>query len=248
MLILSMLAIRPARGAKPSPDEQAARRHFERGALLYETERYREAIAEFEQARVVMPTPALDYNIGRAYERLEEWSAAADAFERYLRDAKNADDREAMASRIVTLRARSAAARASLPAHTSPPPQPVPSVGVTVAAAPLASASPRDTIDSRWRNAAIGVGVATGVLATIGASLVGSVGAEYDDREALCRKAACSVDDLRARLWSGYSMLGLASAALIADVALIVVTKRSAPSKQARIRPGLGGLTLGGAF
>jgi hypothetical protein len=88
------------------PDTQAARRHFERGLALYLTERYREALHEFETARTTRPVPAFDFNIGRCHERLEEWGAAASAYERYLSAAPGDPDAATIRERLVVLRDR----------------------------------------------------------------------------------------------------------------------------------------------
>ena len=80
---------------------------------------------------------------------------------------------------------------------------------------------------------AIAVGVTTGLFLITGASLLGHVGSRVNDLERECGTACAPkrVDPLRQQAVAGYAMMGLATAALVVDIALIVVTakKRSAP-------------------
>ena len=90
----------------PDPDTQSARRHFDRGASLYDQAHYGAAVREFEAAKRVKPLAAFEFNIARCRDRLEEWSAAADGYERYLAAVPNAPEAAELRSRIAELRAR----------------------------------------------------------------------------------------------------------------------------------------------
>lgn len=54
-----------------------------KGAQAYGAERYREAISFFEQAYALQPVPNLLYNIGRCYEKLEEYKKAVEHYEEF---------------------------------------------------------------------------------------------------------------------------------------------------------------------
>jgi tetratricopeptide (TPR) repeat protein len=94
--------------ADEDPDTEMARRHFDTGAAAYEAGRYAEAAAEFERARKVQPLPAFDFNLGRAYDRMERPAEAIVANERYLRHRPTPPDAVEVRARIAVLRAREA--------------------------------------------------------------------------------------------------------------------------------------------
>ena len=129
---LSLLAwVAPAAWAQPTPsseiDAQVARGHFQRGAHFYDQGDYKEAIVEFEAARRIKSLPALDFNIGRSYERLERWGDAADAYQRFLA-SQPPDAEPGLRERIVELRRRALAATVVVapPAAAPPPARPAP--------------------------------------------------------------------------------------------------------------------------
>jgi tetratricopeptide (TPR) repeat protein len=97
----------PARAEPaPEPDTELARRHFEAGLELYGATRYHEALLEFEMARALKPSPALDYNIGRCQERLEEWERAVEAYDRFVTATPQAAEALLLRPRLAVLRAR----------------------------------------------------------------------------------------------------------------------------------------------
>ena len=72
-LLAALLALPVAGGQRPllPPDPAAAARAaYRRGADLYKAGKYREAIAAFEAADRLKPSPALQFNIGQAWEKL----------------------------------------------------------------------------------------------------------------------------------------------------------------------------------
>src|SRR5688572_30947248 len=73
--------------ADESPDEEIARRHFEEGERAYAERDYARAVREFEAARTVRPSAALDYDIARSYDRMERPAEAILAYERFLAQA-----------------------------------------------------------------------------------------------------------------------------------------------------------------
>ncbi|HEX6835441.1 MAG TPA: tetratricopeptide repeat protein, partial [Polyangia bacterium] len=109
--------------AQEDTDTDAARALFRRGTAQYEQKHYREALTSFEQAKSIKPLPAFDYNIARCHEQLAEWGAAADAYERYVDDARPAPpDAAEIRVRIDHLRQRAAPSPTTPPPSTLPPP------------------------------------------------------------------------------------------------------------------------------
>jgi iron complex outermembrane receptor protein len=96
------------------PDVEVARRYYEQGAQAYAKGNYEEAVALFEKSRAVKAAPALDYNIARAYDRLDKLEPALAAYRRYL--ATQPPDSEQVRERISVLERRAAQANAAAPA------------------------------------------------------------------------------------------------------------------------------------
>ena len=126
--------------AAPSPDTDAAeaKAAYKRGADLYRAGRYRDAIAEFQAADRKKPSPALQYNIGQAWEKLGDVSAALAAYARYLRLDPKAQNREAVERSVRSLETRLAATGVQmLHVTTSPPDADVSVDGTPGVRAPL---------------------------------------------------------------------------------------------------------------
>lgn len=70
--------------APESPQEAAARQHFERGLALVEQARWADAVVELEQARALAAVPPVLYNLGVAHRALGHDLAAIEAFGAYL--------------------------------------------------------------------------------------------------------------------------------------------------------------------
>jgi tetratricopeptide (TPR) repeat protein len=88
------------------PDEEIARRHFERGRLQYAAGNYAAALQEFLAARKVHPVGALDYNIARCYDRLEKPSEAITNYQQYLLSEDNPPDAAQVRQRVEILKQR----------------------------------------------------------------------------------------------------------------------------------------------
>lgn len=131
LLLLAVALSLPAAGARAEPPPAGAavadpaaeaRAAYRRGADLYRAGRYREAIAEFEAADRLRPSPALQFNVGQAWEKLGDVEAALAAFARYLRQDPGAANREAVERNVRSLEARLAATgRQMLHVLTDPP-------------------------------------------------------------------------------------------------------------------------------
>jgi tetratricopeptide (TPR) repeat protein len=131
LLLLAVALTFPAAGARAEPPPAGAavaapaaeaRAAYRRGADLYRAGRYREAIAEFETADRLRPSPALQFNVGQAWEKLGDVEAALAAFARYLRQDPRAANREAVERNVRSLEGRLAATgRQMLHVLTDPP-------------------------------------------------------------------------------------------------------------------------------
>jgi tetratricopeptide (TPR) repeat protein len=189
-----------------SPEREAARRHSERGLALYGEARYREALGEYAIASQILSLPALDYNLGRCHERLEEWGRAADAYERYLSRAPDDADAPALRAHVAELRARQQAVDRLRAAETS----------------------------AAVRRAAIGVGASAVALGAVWAGLFGAVGTGVAEKRDSCgtRCSPVEVSGLRTLQTTSLVFAALGGAALAVDIALwTVYARRRAPRR-----------------
>jgi tetratricopeptide (TPR) repeat protein len=83
-------------------DETDARAHYDRGAALYEAGEYTQALDEFIAARRASQLVALEFNIGRCYERLHRIEEAIAAYRRYANRAPPPQD-AADVRRLITI-------------------------------------------------------------------------------------------------------------------------------------------------
>jgi tetratricopeptide (TPR) repeat protein len=81
-----------------------AREAFAQGQTLYLAGDFAGALAAFQQAESASPTPAAVYNIARCRERLGETAEAVAAYERYLAQAPDSPDHDAVAGHVAELR------------------------------------------------------------------------------------------------------------------------------------------------
>jgi tetratricopeptide (TPR) repeat protein len=93
-----VLLLSAAAGAQESipGSVEVAKQRFALGDLLYRSEKYPEAIVEFEAARALVPRPDLDYNIARCWERLHQWDKALESYTRYVESTPTPLDAEQM--------------------------------------------------------------------------------------------------------------------------------------------------------
>lgn len=90
--------------AQPSGDAVAeAREHFERGIEFFNEGRNDAALAEFERAYQIAPTPPVLYNIARVHEALGDSVSATDAYTKYLEDAGDSLNRRRRSEVIASL-------------------------------------------------------------------------------------------------------------------------------------------------
>jgi tetratricopeptide (TPR) repeat protein len=129
-------------------DDTEAMHLFEESAVAYKTGNFRTAVTLLERAYALKADPTLQYNLARAFEGLGDLRRAADAYQRYLQGAPDADDVGAVRARLATI-------RKEIEATERPPPPPV------VVKAPR----PRSRSPGPWIFG--GVGLAAGVTGIV---------------------------------------------------------------------------------
>jgi tetratricopeptide (TPR) repeat protein len=99
-----LLAAPPAIAASPA-DTATAQAAYQSGVAAFKETRYEEALAHFEAAHALDPSPILLYNMARANEELGRPAAAIARFEQYLAAAPEATDRADVERRVRIMRA-----------------------------------------------------------------------------------------------------------------------------------------------
>src|SRR5450631_1519410 len=97
---LAVLASPTARADEASSD--AAKVHFQSGALHYKQGQYAMAIEEFKAADRLRPSPVLSYNIAQCYEKMADLSKARSYYQEYLQRSPQASDRTAIEATIAS--------------------------------------------------------------------------------------------------------------------------------------------------
>jgi tetratricopeptide (TPR) repeat protein len=96
------------RGASAdAPEIEIARGHSTRALQLYQASRFKEAAAEFELARMELPLPEIDYDLGRCYEATGDVDASLAAYGRFVAKAPPGDVRDDVLRRMKLLEAAS---------------------------------------------------------------------------------------------------------------------------------------------
>jgi HSP20 family molecular chaperone IbpA len=87
-LAVALLAPAPARSQQSLSKEQISRfkQRVGEGKRLFQLEKYRAAIEQFEAARSIFDHPRLAFNIAQAYRSLGECTNSASAFKEYIRN------------------------------------------------------------------------------------------------------------------------------------------------------------------
>lgn len=107
---LVSLGAAPKDKAAPAPavadDATRAKEIFKVAQKLYKEARYADAIAKFEEAYALKPSPVLFYNIGRCHEQLGDVPKALRSYRDYLRMAPDAKDKDTVNDAIANLERR----------------------------------------------------------------------------------------------------------------------------------------------
>jgi len=243
ILTLGLLAGRSS-AATPEEREQA-RRHYESATRKYDTGRFEEAAAEFQQVFDLIGDPALLFNIAQSFRLAQKPDKALLFYRSYLRRAPDAASRAEVEKRIAELtelvrrQPPPAPPPARAPTEAPPPARLVPrspppaAVALTTTMPPPVRA-PWRAVDRRpLRVAGIAL-VAVGVAGlAVGAAMTGVGAAAAND---LTHAAAAHVEftpalrDAESRLAFAQplSLAGfvVGGAAAVAGVALVVVGRR----------------------
>ncbi len=145
-LCFTVLAARVA-----TADDQAlrtAKRHFERGEKLYALTKFSEALDEYQKAFDAKPIPDFLFNIGQCYRNLGEYDAAIFSYQKYLKlapDAPNRDKVEQLISELEAKKDQSDTQRLGL-VRTRPAEPPTP----TESSQPSGELSPDRPVYKRW--------------------------------------------------------------------------------------------------
>jgi tetratricopeptide (TPR) repeat protein len=103
-----------------APSVELAHGYFDRGQAAYRAGRLIEALHHFERAYALAPSPELDFDLARIYERVGEARAAIQHFRAYMQQVELAErERQQIEARIQNLTALAARQRAQL---IDPPP------------------------------------------------------------------------------------------------------------------------------
>jgi tetratricopeptide (TPR) repeat protein len=230
---------------KEDPDRELARRYSEAGAAKFAAGEFQEAVAEFEKARLVKPSPGLDLNIARCYDKLGRLEEALASYRLYVEAKPDAPDSAEIRNRITTLDERLTASRPPTPAaEPQPPPQPQPQqpkpdvhAGRTLTAAGIAIAV--------VGVAALAGGIASGVLAKQNGDDLTQADQNMGTFSAAKESAGKSEQIAEGVL------LGVGGAAVVTGVVLVIVGQRArhhAVALVPSLAPGSAGAVLSGSF
>jgi tetratricopeptide (TPR) repeat protein len=161
--------VRAQANAASDDADVRARRAFEAGRDAYDHGSFTAALAHFEQAYTLRPSPELLYNVGRAADSDGQPSRAIAAYSAYLEAYPSAENRDFVHARLDKMRALERTKAALPTVAQSTPSEP----GLAVAPNAAALARRRDDEPARpvWKRAwfwtTAGVLVAGGVLAGV---------------------------------------------------------------------------------
>jgi tetratricopeptide (TPR) repeat protein len=137
-LAICVAAPTAVRAESEAEKKAQARDHYEMATRFYDVGKYGEAIAEYEEAYLLIEDAALLFNIGQAYRLWDKPEDAIRAYKNYLRRRPEASNRADVEKKIADLERTVEDRRRGVPAQ--PPTQPVQSVQTVPP--PLAGANP----------------------------------------------------------------------------------------------------------
>ncbi|HEX2658513.1 MAG TPA: tetratricopeptide repeat protein [Polyangia bacterium] len=182
-LMALLLVGQPAHAMQLTPDQkQEILQHYERATRAYDIQKYSEAVEEYQKAYEIGGDPAMLYNVAQAFRLNDQVTEALHAYRRYLQRSPNARNRADVERKIGELekkleaqrKAAEVAAASVSPAPVAGPTSPGEAPTPVLPAARLITV-PDGPPSHKLRNtgivlasvgvAALGVSVATGVLA-----------------------------------------------------------------------------------
>lgn len=257
LVLVALVMTTPALGQAPadpsdapSVDEMEGRARFEAGRAAFVAGRFNDALDDFQRAYRLTKNPVLLFNIGAAADRLRKDEVALEAFDAYLKQVPNAENRAEVQGRLQVLVERAAAQQSdeavrprpdeqqpAPPVAALPPPAP-PIAAPAPSEAPARSGAPAERAGSAagraWPWVLTGVG---GALAVSGAVLVGLGAKDKASVEDAKRGTSwSSVSDARdrapLRIALGSAFLGIGLASVAAGLLWHFRTPRVTPSVQ----------------
>jgi tetratricopeptide (TPR) repeat protein len=137
VLVAALMVVAAVSSAEAAGGKAEAKRHYRKGVTEYNLGHFENAIAEFDQAYSLDPSPILLYNIAQAHRKLGDNRQALFFFRRYLDEDPRTKDRAQVEQSIHELEEASrTSAVAPPPAAAAPPPPPTPVVTPTPEPAP----------------------------------------------------------------------------------------------------------------
>jgi tetratricopeptide (TPR) repeat protein len=103
VVLCGMLASIGRAASADTVSDAAARGHFSAGSAYFTRGEYGRAVKEFIEAQREVDSPALDYNLGLAYERLGDSGHAVRSYERFLARTPSAANRTEIETKITRL-------------------------------------------------------------------------------------------------------------------------------------------------
>lgn len=233
-----------------------AKKHFDEGAKQYKLGDFTGAVKEFRTSYELSAEPALLYNLGQTYRKLDQIEMALHSYRQYLADAPQGRHRaevEAQIAALSSLLDEQRRVRQSPPAGTAPPeseaPKAAPIAPAVVAPPPAPPEHPADDSLRRRRNLGIAFCVAGAVAAVAGVILVAHAASEYSGAT-----GAANEGELRDRLDAatnerigGAVVIGVGAAVLVTGLVVLAFPSRD-NSHSYWLRPSTSGLAFGGTF
>ncbi len=114
ILALGLALVAAPRGAAAEDAAtRAAKRHFTKGEKLFALGRFDEALVQYEKAFEAKPLPGFLFNIAQCHRNLGNVDQAIFSYRKYLREAPDAENREAVEQQIDELEEEKARADAA---------------------------------------------------------------------------------------------------------------------------------------
>jgi tetratricopeptide (TPR) repeat protein len=107
------LVAAPRLAAAEDSATKAAKRHFTKGEKLFALGRFDDALVQYEKAFESKPLPGFLFNIAQCHRNLGNIDQAIFSYRKYLREAPDADNREAVERQIEELEEEKARRAAS---------------------------------------------------------------------------------------------------------------------------------------
>ena len=260
------MAMTQAPRSADAEDAAAAKAHYKKATVLFDLQKYAEAIDEFEAAYTAKADPVFLFNVAQAARLSGKSERALGAYRSYLRRLPEARNRVEVESFIAELEAqiaeheRAAAATGEAQLAEHPIERAAPAVPA-IPSAVSAPAAPSAADQHRQRNLKIaGIATASAGVALLGAgaALVGVAYASFNELNNPPAGYVFSGDvETRMKIFEplGGVLLGVGAAAAGAGIALAILGargERSATSRRVTFLPAVRddhvGFSLTGAF